>query len=173
MGQLDFPALHIAAIDLEMLRETLEDDSRSPWVRAVAADALASLKDIEAGPIASRVVEHEDDREHRNDGHHPLNDVEVRGHSVDDLAERLVDLRFWIRLGQVGIRSLSAVLDALAPAQQQEQHRDEREHEVEADAGGEEEAAVRLEGARDLERGATPPAAGTARARESFDPQPS
>jgi HEAT repeat protein len=48
---------------LEILRETLSDGSRSPWVRAVAADALASLRDIEAGEIASRVVELEEDRE--------------------------------------------------------------------------------------------------------------
>jgi HEAT repeat protein len=53
----------IGAPGLEILRETLADGARSPWVRAVAADALASLKDIEAGEIASRVVELEEDRE--------------------------------------------------------------------------------------------------------------
>jgi hypothetical protein len=53
----------IGAPGMEILRQALADESKSPWVRAVAAEALASLKDIEAGEIAARVVDLEQDRE--------------------------------------------------------------------------------------------------------------
>lgn len=41
------------------LREVLGDEARDPWVRAVAADALERLADLEAGDTAARVVERE------------------------------------------------------------------------------------------------------------------
>ncbi|MDX1689262.1 MAG: HEAT repeat domain-containing protein, partial [Candidatus Promineifilaceae bacterium] len=45
------------------LRDSLADEEEEPWVRAVAADALLMLKDFEAGDLAARVVELEDDPE--------------------------------------------------------------------------------------------------------------
>ncbi|UCH62874.1 MAG: HEAT repeat domain-containing protein [Fidelibacterota bacterium] len=45
------------------LRKTLLDPGRNPWVRAVAADALRSLNDLEAGDLVARVLETETDRD--------------------------------------------------------------------------------------------------------------
>lgn len=45
------------------LRTSLGDTHEAPWVRAVAAEALAMLKDLESGDLAARLVANEDDRE--------------------------------------------------------------------------------------------------------------
>lgn len=45
------------------LRDTLADPAQAPLARAVAADALRTLKDFESGDLAARVVETEDDHD--------------------------------------------------------------------------------------------------------------
>lgn len=45
------------------LRETLGDDAQAPLARAVAADALRLLRDLESGDVAAGVVETEDDHD--------------------------------------------------------------------------------------------------------------
>jgi HEAT repeat protein len=40
-----------------LLREVLSDAGRAPWIRSVAAEALALLRDPEAGDVAARVLE--------------------------------------------------------------------------------------------------------------------
>lgn len=47
----------------ELLRSTLADAGRAPWVRAVAAEALRQLADPAAADVAARVVEREGERE--------------------------------------------------------------------------------------------------------------
>lgn len=47
----------------QAIRETLADRSEPAWVRAVAADALATLRDLEAGDPAAVVVEGGEDPE--------------------------------------------------------------------------------------------------------------
>ena len=47
------------------LRNALSDGQKSPQVRAVAADALQELYDLEAGDLASQILEDEYDRELR------------------------------------------------------------------------------------------------------------
>ncbi len=46
-----------------LLREMLRDTSRTPLVRAVTADALRELNDLDAVPIAGELIEKESDRE--------------------------------------------------------------------------------------------------------------
>jgi HEAT repeat protein len=47
------------------LRNSLSDRRKTPQVRSVAADALQELHDLEAGDLASTILETEDDRELR------------------------------------------------------------------------------------------------------------
>ncbi len=61
-----FLASMLSAIGSEgapAIRETLSDAEEAPWVRAVAAEALRALKDLEAGDPAAAVVEAEEDPE--------------------------------------------------------------------------------------------------------------
>ena len=46
-----------------LLREVLADSERSPWIRAVMADALLMMLDPQAGDVAAQVLVEEDDRE--------------------------------------------------------------------------------------------------------------
>lgn len=48
----------IGVAAMPRLRQTLADENEDPWVRTVAAAALAQLADLEAGDVAARVVEH-------------------------------------------------------------------------------------------------------------------
>jgi HEAT repeat protein len=61
-----FLASMLSAIGTEgtgALRDTLADESAEGWVRAVSAEALATLKDFESGDLAATVADAEEDPE--------------------------------------------------------------------------------------------------------------